>query len=111
MKIISRRSFAQNLLGSLLSFSLVKSLHDVDLLAEAIKPFAHQWLIDLESLSKDLKKTKLKQSEWQKKVEALFGRVELTDVLRTINFDRLAKRLKLSDEREAVRGIELPPLE
>lgn len=111
MKDISRRNFNRDLLGSLLAFSLVKSLDDLNLLAQTIKPIAHQWLIDLEGLSRDLKKTKLKQAQWQMKAGELFSRVELTDILRTVNFDRLAKRIRLSDDRESVREIKLPQLE
>jgi hypothetical protein len=111
MNTISRRSFGQSLLGSLLSYALVKTFNEVDVLANTIKPPIHKWLIELESLCKDLKKTTLMQAEWQNRVEDLFRRVELSHVLRTINFDRLVRTIKLSDKREAVRGIELPRLE
>jgi hypothetical protein len=110
MKDLSRRSFTKDFLGSLLSFSLVQSLYEHEMLASTIKPIAHQWLIELERLSKDLKSRKLKQTEWQKGVAELFARVELTDVLRAINFDRLASRLKLSPDREAIREIKFPSL-
>ena len=111
MKDISRRSFTHRLLSSLLSFSLVKALLDGDLLAQTIKPPVHQWLTDLEQISKELRRANLKPADWQKKVAELFTHVELSDVLRTINFDRLAKMIKLSNEREAVREIKLPSLD
>ena len=111
MQQVSRRSFTQNLLGSLLSFSLVKTLYQADVLPNTFRPTLHLWLRELEHLSSDLKAGNLKQSDWQMKVAELFDKVELPGLLRTINFDRLARKIKLSDEREAVLGIELPQLE
>jgi hypothetical protein len=107
---ISRRSFTYGLLDSLLSFALIKTLFESDLLAQAIKPVANQWLTDLEHISKELKRASIKQTDWQYRVGELFTHVDLADVLRTINFEHLAKRIKLSDEREAVREIKLPSL-
>jgi hypothetical protein len=111
MEKLSRRLFSQQLLTSLLSFSLVRTLFASDLLAKPVERVVHQWLIELERLSKDLKGGKLKQTEWQDMVAGLFSRVELSDILRTINFDSLSKKIRLSNEREAVLEIAFPTLE
>jgi hypothetical protein len=111
MMNMSRRNFTHRLLGSLLSFSLVKALLEDDLLAQSIKPLANRWLIDLEQISKELKGANLRQTDWQNKVAELFTHVELSDILRTINFDHLAKRIRLSNDREAIREIKLSSLD
>lgn len=111
MENLPRRLFSQQLLNSLLSFSLVKTLFTSDLLAKPVERIAHQWLIEMELMSKDLKRRKLKQSQWQVMVADLFNRVELPDILRAINFNDLSKKIKLSDEREAILEIAFPSLQ
>ena len=111
MENSSRRQFSHQLLSSLLSLSVARSLFTNDLLAKPVAQIVQRWLVELEQISRDLKGAKLKQSEWQAMVADLFSRVELRDVLRAIDFDALAKKIRLSDDREAVREITFPSLD
>lgn len=68
MDQMSRRGFTQQALGSL-TFSLLETLLQRDAFAEAVKPLTVKWLADVNQIGNDLKDQKLKQLEWQKKVE------------------------------------------
>jgi hypothetical protein len=108
MEKISRRIFTQNMLGSLLTFSFVETLCKSDSLASPVKPVAHRWLVELHEMSRDLKQQKIKPLEWQNKIDELFARVELKDLMQAINFNRLSKRVRWSDNHEYVDEINFP---
>lgn len=97
MADISRRLFTQQTLGSLLTFSLLETLVQRDAFADKVKPVANRWVKGVAELGKDLKGQKLKQVEWQKKVEELYAQVDLPDILELIDFDKLTKSLELPD--------------
>jgi hypothetical protein len=97
METTSRRTFTKQSLGSLLTFSLLETLFQADAFADSIKPITLKWLNDVNQLGQDLKGEKLKQTEWQIKIEALFGQVNLPELLQLVEFDRLTRNLKLAD--------------
>jgi hypothetical protein len=96
--ITTRREFARQSLGALLAVSLVETLFQCDALAAKVKPEIVAWLNGLNQLGFDLKDRKLKQVEWQAKIEELYGRVELQELLALVDFDELTKRVKLLDK-------------
>jgi hypothetical protein len=97
MSQVSRRTFARQTLGSLLTFSLLETLYQCDAFADNVKPVAHRWVKGMAELGKDLKDQKLKQVEWQKKMEELYSQVDLPEILELIDFDKLTKNLTLVD--------------
>ncbi|MBI3468332.1 MAG: hypothetical protein HY000_35465 [Planctomycetes bacterium] len=97
MHNLSRRAFTQETLGSLLTFSLLETLFERDLFADEIKPITIKWLDSVNQLGMDVKDQKIKQVEWQKKIEELFAKVDLPDLLELIDFDRLTKDLQFVD--------------
>lgn len=105
MKELSRRSFTQSLLGGIATFSLAESLLKADAVAAPVKRVVSRWVVELEAISKGLKEGKVKQTEWQQKAEELFHRVELRDLMRAIDFDRIAKKIKFLEQREAIWDI------
>ena len=94
---ISRRQFTGQSLGTLLGFALVDTLLQTDALAADIKPVTTKWLADVNQLAQDLKDAKLEQVVWQEKIEELFKQVDLPDLLRMIDFERLTANLKYLD--------------
>lgn len=94
---MSRRAFARQTIGSLLTFSLLETLYAYDLFADEVKPITVKWLADVNRLGQQLKDQKFSQTDWQKKVEELFAEVELADLLRLVDFERLTKNLKFSE--------------
>jgi hypothetical protein len=93
----TRREFTRQTLGSLLTFSLLDTLFEHDLFAEEIKPITVRWLADVNQLGFDVKDQKLKQMEWQAKVEELFSQVDLPDLLRLVDFEKLTAGLEPPD--------------
>jgi hypothetical protein len=97
MQETSRRTFNNQAIGALLTFSALETLCECDAFADEIKPVTVQWLNEINQLGFDLKDQKETQLAWQKKVEELFAKVELPELLRLVDFDRLTKNLKMAD--------------
>jgi hypothetical protein len=89
MSTLTRRDFARQSLGSLVTFSLLETLCRADLFAAEVRPITVRWLADVNQLGHDLKDSQLEQTEWQTKVEELYSQVDLPDLLRLIDFDKL----------------------
>ena len=111
MKEISRRSFVNQMLSSVLAFSLVKSLDNSNALAQTVKPITSKWLLEVEMMSKDLRGEKFKASEWQQKIEQLFNRIDFPDLLRTIDYTQLAKDALFPDDHDSALPLEFPQIE
>ena len=108
---LTRRQFAQQSLGGLLTYSLLQTLFVHDAFGADSKLLAAKWLKDLNDLSQDVKGAKLKQTDWQVKVDELFGQVDLADTLKFIDFEKLTADIKLRDEGELSLRAKLPPVE
>lgn len=108
---LSRRQFNGSLLGSVLAYGLIETLFKNDLFADPVKPVIGQWWADLEAISKDLKGQKLKDTEFQDKMEALYKRVDLPELLKVINFDKIESGTKLPDNGAANVGFDLSQVE
>ena len=104
---LSRRTFTHNMIGSLLTFSLVQSLNNFGALSHTIQPIVRKWLIEMESVTHALRAGKIKPSEWQQQIESLLSRVELKDLLSAIDYDRLAKNAIFPDDHESADDVEL----
>lgn len=111
MSNISRRSFNQGTLGSLLTFSLLESLFVKDAFAQEIKPLAAKWLADLNAIGQDIKNRKLTQIEWQEQVESLMAKANLADLMKFVDFEKLTKNLPLSDRGERAVSKKFPEVE
>ena len=111
MEELPRRTFVTQMLGGALTFSLVKSLASARALGPSVRPVAAKWLAEVEELSGGLKGRKVTPGEWQTKVEDLFRRVELRDLLRSINYDELIKAPVFPEDRESVVELEFPNVE
>jgi hypothetical protein len=111
MSSLSRRAFQQQALGSLLTYSLLETLFSGDVFAEEVKPLAARWLADINMLSSDLKGKKLEQVEWQKKIEELFAAVELPELMKFIDFEKLKTFVKPKERGEQALRANLPKVE
>ncbi|HEY0079019.1 MAG TPA: hypothetical protein VGB73_10265 [Pyrinomonadaceae bacterium] len=111
MEQLPRRTFIQNALGSALAFSLVKSLAQAQALAGKVKPVAFRWLAEVEEMSAALKGGKLSHAAWQQKVEELFGRLALPDLLRSIDYTNLSKAPLFPEDHESALPLEFPQVE
>ncbi|HEV3257514.1 MAG TPA: hypothetical protein VG013_11580 [Gemmataceae bacterium] len=111
METESRRAFNKKLLGSLTAFGLIETLFARDLFADAVKPVIRKWVAELHALSRDLKGRKLKDVEFQAKLEELYGRVELPELIKLLDLDRVTKNLKFPEKGAASLGIDLSKVE
>lgn len=106
MEKLSRRDFIQNTIGSLLTFSLVKSLSQAQVLTGSVKPVAHQWVLEMEQVTKSLREATIRQIEWQQQIDSLLTHVDLADLLRAIDYDRLARTAVFPKDHESAEDVD-----
>src|SRR5271156_6072943 len=111
MPLSTRRDFNRQLLGSLATYGLIETLFQRNLLADGIRPVIQQWLTDLNELGQDIKNRKIKDVEWQAKVEELYKKVDLTELVKLVDLDRVAKEVKFPEHGAANLGIDLSKVE
>jgi hypothetical protein len=112
MTLATRRAFTGQLLGSLAAYGLIETLFRRDAFADGVKPVIHQWMRDLHALTKDLKADKkLKDTEFQAKLEELYRRVDLPELLKLLDMDRVARTTRLPERGAANLGIDLGKVE
>jgi hypothetical protein len=111
MQPITRREFSQQAIGSLLTYSLLETLFAHDAFASDIRPRTIEWLASVNELGQEVQRQKLPQVEWQNQVEKLFGQVNLSDLLKLIDFDRLTQGIKLVDRGELSLSFKFPKVE
>lgn len=111
MNDLTRRDFQRQGLGALLTYSLLDTLFARDAFGHDVKPLAAKWLAELNTWSEDLKGKKLEQLQWQKKVEELYATVDLPDLLKFLDFDKLSKAVKANDRGETSLKATLPKVE
>ena len=92
--MLTRRAFTQGAVQSLMTFSLLDLLSDNQAFANKIRPITGHWLSEMDELGRQVRERELKQVLWQKKVEELFSRVNLPDLLKLIDFEALEKKAK-----------------
>lgn len=105
MESISRRDFTKSILGTIFSVSLVNSLCEAQSLKGSVKPIVHKWVFEMEQISKDLRANKIKQTEWQDSIESLLNQVDFSDLLKAIDYNRLAKSTKLFTDHETAEDV------
>ncbi len=110
MEKLSRRTFLQSSLGSLLAVTLVDSLCRVDAFAGSIRPVAHKWALDIEQVTKALRHGEVKQTEWQHHIETLTAKIDLKDLLRAIDYDQLAKAAVFPEDHESAEELDFSHL-
>lgn len=111
MTQLTRREFSQQALGSLLTYSLLETLCAHDAFADEVRPHTVKWLADVNALGKEVQGQKLQQVEWQAQIEKLFRQVDLPDLLKLIDFDRLTRRIKMVDHGALSLSFKFPKVE
>jgi hypothetical protein len=93
------------MLGSLFSMLFVSSLCEAQSLKGNVRPIAHKWVFEMEQISKDLRKRKIKPVEWQDQIESLLAKVEMRDLIKAIDYQQLAKSTRLFDDHETAEDV------
>jgi len=111
MADVSRRQFSQQMVGSLLTFSLLETLCSQDLFSAEVKPIVAKWVKDLDAMGKELRGSKLSQVQWQKQVETLFDQIELEQLLTFIDFKKRTTNFQFRDKGERSMRFKFPEVE
>jgi hypothetical protein len=97
MSHCSRRDFAAGILKTLLTYSLVDSVIASQAFGNTLSSEARQWAHQVHEISSDLTARKLTPTEWQDRVEQIFSKVDLPELLRSIDFDKLQRSFDLPE--------------
>ncbi|HEX3151764.1 MAG TPA: hypothetical protein VHR66_27070 [Gemmataceae bacterium] len=104
---MNRRDFT----GTVLTYGLLQMLWARDLFAADMKPLVGQWFKDLNTLGQDLKGAKLKDLEFQAKMEELYKKVDLAELCKFIELDKIAENTKLPSNGAFSAGFDLGKVE
>lgn len=81
----------------MLAYALLDTLFAHEAFADDVKPVLVKWLNDLNEMSIDAKSGELPQVQWQESVDKLFGQVDLPELLKFIDFEKIEKKGPLAD--------------
>ena len=87
---LTRRAFTCQSLQSLTALALIEGLAAHRLFGNDVQPIIDAWFKELHAISKDVADHKIKDVAFQKSLESLYGRVDLSSLLKTLDFDRIA---------------------
>ncbi|MCO6509501.1 MAG: hypothetical protein J5I65_01805, partial [Aridibacter famidurans] len=74
-------------------------------------PIVEHWAVEMHEICSDLQTDRLSAKIWQERMEALFDRVEMNDLLKFIDFETLKKRVEMPDLGVGTRPVVFPKLE
>jgi hypothetical protein len=86
----SRREFTRQALQSLTALALLEGLAAHRLFGADVQPIVDEWFKELDTITRDVHDHKVKDVEFQKSLEGLYHRVDLSSLLKTLDFDRMA---------------------
>ena len=104
---MNRREFT----GTVLAYGLIQMLWARDLFAADVKPVVGQWFKDLNTLGQDLKGQKLKDVEFQAKMEELYKKVDLAELVSFVELDKIAEKSNSRTTARSARGFDLSKIE
>lgn len=108
MQQITRRDFGKGLLSTLLSYSLLKTAFEQDLFAQTVRPITERWLQGIHELCGDLRTDKIGQTDWQKLIGELHDSIEMPELLRFLDFEKLEKAMTTGERGETIRQFAFP---
>lgn len=111
MSRITRREFTGSMAGSVLAFGLVDMLWSQNLLAEPVRPVVGQWFKDLYGIGADLHGQKLKDVEFQAKMEELFRKVDLAELVKFVDLSGIKQRIDLPANGALSESFDLSQVE
>ena len=86
----SRREFTRSALQSLTALALIEGLHAHRLFGKDVAPLVDAWFLELHTISRDVKDHRVKDLAFQKSLESLYARANLPELLKALDFDRMA---------------------
>jgi hypothetical protein len=83
----------RDVLTSLTALALIESMAVHRLFGASVNPMIDEWYKELHQISRDVADHKTKDTEFQKSLEGLYAKVNLEDLLKTLDFDKLSKQV------------------
>ena len=108
---MNRRDFSKTLIGSIASYALFRTLVTADAFADSVKPETDRWIRDLHEMSLDLMQSTITPGQWQAKIDELYSRVPLEDLLARIEFAKLSQGFELPDRGVNTKWVTFPKLD
>lgn len=107
---MDRRELAKQILATVTSFALMDSLLAFNAIGEKIKPITTHWAIQLNEFCSDLHTETITATQWQQKIEELYDKIELKELLKFIDFENLVKGFEYPDLGVSTKPIKFPKL-
>ena len=107
---MDRRVFMKQMLTSVTSFALMDALFAYNAINPKIKPIIDHWALRLHEYCLDLDKQQLTPEQWQQKIEELFNRIPLQELLEFISFQKLIKGFEFPDLGVHTKKVFFPKL-
>ena len=108
---MERREFTKGIFSTVTSFALIDSLFAFNAIGKKIKPITEYWAIQLNDFCSDLKADSITALQWQQKIEELYAKVELKEIIKFIEFENLTKGFQYPDLGVATKPIKFPKLD
>lgn len=86
----TRREFTRQALQSLTALALIDGLAAHRLFGADVQPIVDDWFKQLDTITHDVHDHRVKDVEFQKSLEALYARVDLDALLKSLDFNRIA---------------------
>lgn len=107
---MDRKKFIKGLLGTITSFALMDSLIASNAINPKIRPLTEHWAILIHEYCSDLKKDAIDPVEWQSLIHELYQKIDLTELVQFIDFDRLLKGFEYPDLGVSTKMVRFPKL-
>ena len=88
--IETRREFTRHALQSLTALALIEGLAAHRLFGKDVTPIVDDWFKELQAISQDVADHKVKDIAFQKSLEGLYARADLSALLKTLDFEKIA---------------------
>lgn len=108
---MNRREFSKKLMAAVVSYALFDSLFASNAFSKSVEPISKHWALKLNEYCSDLRKNSITPLEWQNQIEGLYNNIELSEILKFIDFELLIKGFEFPDFGVNTRRIKFPKLE
>ncbi|MBM3457797.1 MAG: hypothetical protein FJX77_04610 [Armatimonadetes bacterium] len=103
----TRRDFGARMLKSLITYGMIETLWSQGLLADSHGAVVGKWFAELGELARGLKDRKLTDREFQSRMEDLYRRVDLSELIQAVKLEELQRSAELPDNGAISLGFDL----
>jgi hypothetical protein len=108
---LTRRQLGAGMFKTLIAYGLVETLFSRGLLAEGDKQAIGKWFTELVDLSRDLNGAKLTDLQFQVRMEELYRRVDLAELIKAVKLEDLERTTQLPPNGAISLGFDLRKVE